>query len=148
MTQTVPKLTRQALEEHQQLSFYLDQLERSLATLDDAAADVETMRRMSARVEGLRERLIEHFASEEVDGLFRALGEAVPQVRGAILELAGQHAQILTLLEMSRIRAQYGGGDEAQDLRRDLVAFLRVVREHEAQEEALLARAVQHDPLA
>ena len=143
MTQTVPKLTRQSLDEHQQINFYLDQLERSFASLDDPAADVETIRRISARVEGLRERLVEHFASEEGDGLFRALGEALPQVRGAVLELAGQHAHILTLLEMSRIRAQYGNAGDAQALRRDLEAFLRVVREHEAQEEALLVRALR-----
>jgi hypothetical protein len=147
-SQTFSNLTRELIEEHRQIHFYLDQLERSLASLQAAEplGSVEPLRWMAVRIEGLRERLIEHFTSEESDGLFRAMGEAIPPLRGALIELAEDHPRLLTLLGMARVRAQHGGPHEMLPLRRELEAFLRAVRAHESREEALLLEVIRHQP--
>ena len=146
--QTFSKLSSESLDEHGQIHFYLDQLERSLASLQagEPTGSVEPLRRMAARIEALRERLVEHFTSEEFDGLFRAMGEAIPPLRGALIELAEEHPRLLTLLGMARVRAQHGGAQEAPPLRRELEAFLRAVRVHESREEALLLEVIRRQP--
>jgi hypothetical protein len=47
------------------------------------------------------------------------------------------------MLEMARIRAQYGPAAEGHVLRGELEAFLASLREHELREEALLTRALE-----
>ena len=142
--QTFPGLTRHALEEHQQVHFYLDQLERGLKGIESEPAEVETLRRLAAQIEGLEERLREHFEGES-GGLFRAVQDILPDVRGELQRLSGQHAQLLEMLEMARTRAQWGEPSEAGVLKAELEAFLKAVREHERREEALLTRALERD---
>jgi hemerythrin-like domain-containing protein len=144
-SQTFPALTQQTIEEHRQIHFYLDQLARSLKGLDGEEAGTETLRRIAAQIEGLRERLVEHFATEEEGGLFRGIVEQLPESRGAVRELASHHVRALEMLEMTRIRAQYGKREEAELLRTELDAFLRLIREHEEREEALLAEALERE---
>jgi hypothetical protein len=144
-SQTFPALTRQTLEEHQQIHFYLDQLERSLRGLALDPVAVETLRRLAAQIDGLRERLVEHFGVEESGGLFRALSDLMPETRDEIRVLSEQHVRALEALEMSRIRAHYGEPGEAGVLRADLESFVRILREHERREESLLIRALEHD---
>lgn len=144
-SQTFPALTQQTLDEHQQIHFYLVQLERSLGVLAAAPVEVEPLRRLAAQIDGLRERLVEHFAAEEEGGLFRAISDLMPDTRGEVQALAEQHVRALELLEMSRIRAQYGEVAESAVLRSDLENFVRHLREHETREEALLTRALERD---
>lgn len=144
-SQTFPSLTKQTLEEHQQVHFYLDQLERGMKGLMSEPAEVETLRKLAAQIESLRERLQEHFEGEDAGGLLRAVQEILPVVRGELQRLSAQHAQLLEMLAMARTRAQWGQPSEASVLKTELEAFLRTVREHERREEALLARALERD---
>jgi hemerythrin len=139
--QTFQRLTRQALEEHRQIHFYLDQVAQTLDRLR-GLADAEPMRRLAAQVEGLRERLVEHHQLEERGGLFQAILDALPARRVEIDRLTNQHAKMIEILEMARLHAQCGGVAEAEALRVDLEKFLEMFREHERQEEQLLRQAI------
>ncbi len=63
-SQTFQGLTREALEDHRQIHFYLDQMAQSLAGLTEGLCDVEPMRRLAAEVQGLKERLTEHHQTD------------------------------------------------------------------------------------
>lgn len=139
---TFQALTRESLERHQQIQFFLDQLERTLKALQVEGVAVETLRRVAAQIEGLLERLGEHFESEEKGGLFRAVLDVLPEAAGEIHQLSVQHARVVEMLEMARTRAQWGTSSEADVLRAELEAFLRKIRDHESREEALIARAI------
>jgi hemerythrin-like domain-containing protein len=141
-SQTFPGLTRQVLEEHQQIHFFLKQLTRSMQGLEPAGADDEVLRRIAAQIEGLRERLLEHFGLEE-EGLFRALTDLLPEARGEVQALASDHGRVLEMLEMARIRAQYGPASEGHILRAELDTFLAALNQHEQREDALLTRGVE-----
>ena len=81
MTQTFQHLTRETLEEHRQIHFYLDQIAVTLEGLKQGLSDVEPMRRLAAQIEGLKERLVEHHQAEEQGGLFQAILEVMPERR-------------------------------------------------------------------
>ena len=144
-SQTFPGLTRQVLDEHQQIHFFLQLLARSMQNLEPAGTDAEFLRRIAAQIEGLRERLDEHFAVEEEGGLFRALADLVPESRSEVQALASEHGHILEMLEMARIRAEYGPASEGHILRAELESFLATIGEHERREEALLQRALERE---
>lgn len=144
-SQTFPGLTRQILDEHQQIHFFLQQLARSMQGLEPAGADPEVMRRMSAQIDGLRERLDEHFAVEEEGGIFRALADLLPEARLDVQTLSSEHARVLEMLEMARIRAEYGPASEGHILRAELETFLAAMSDHERREEALLKRALERE---
>jgi hypothetical protein len=55
--QTFQRITRQTIDEHRQIHFYLDQVTRTLAGIG-SGADVELLRRLTAQIEGLKERLV------------------------------------------------------------------------------------------
>ena len=82
---TFERLTERSLEEHRQIHFFLDQLQRALRGIGPERTELEPMRRVAAELEGLIERLREHFEREEEGGLFRALVDAdegtAPDVR-------------------------------------------------------------------
>ena len=141
-SQTYQRLTREILEEHQQIHFYLDQIMAALGGLTDDPTDVEPMRRLAARVESVRERLAEHHQREEQRGMYSAIQELLPQARAELSELRRQHEKMIEVLELARIHAQYGEPSEAADLRTDLERFLQMIRDHERAEEALLERAI------
>jgi len=140
-SQTFERLTREALEEHRQIHFYLDQIAQSLAKLPVQAGDVEPMRRLAAEIQGFKERLQEHQHNEESGGLFQALLEVLPARRVEIDRLIGQHGKMIEILEMARIHLQRGDASEAPSLREDLEHFLEMFRRHERAEEQLLAQA-------
>jgi hypothetical protein len=142
--QTSQRLTRETLEEHRQIHFYLDQIAQTLARLDPVPPDVEPMRRLAAQLQGLRERLLEHQQSEE-GGVFPAMLEVLPACRVEIDRLINQHDRMIEILEMARIHAERSEPGEAEDLRRDLEGFLELFRQHEAAEERLLDRALSVD---
>jgi hemerythrin-like domain-containing protein len=142
---TFQGLTRQALEEHRQIHFYLDQIRRSLDGLRPDLTDVEPMRRLAAQIQGLEERLVEHQHAEEAGGLFQGLVEILPASRVEIDRLANQHEKMIEILEMARIHAQRADAGEARGLREDLLQFLEMFRRHEEAEERLLARAIGAD---
>lgn len=146
-SQTFPGLTRQILDEHQQIHFFLKQLARSMQGLEAAGTDPEILRRIAAQIEGLRERLVEHFEVEEEGGLFRALADLLPEARSEIQALGGDHARVLEMLEMARIRAQYSTAVEGHVLRAELETFLATMDTHEQREESLLRRALEHEAL-
>lgn len=140
-SQTFEQLTRDTIEEHKQIHFYLDQVSQALDNLGEGLTDVEPLRRLAAQLEGLRERLVEHHRHEET-GLFDAILEAMPACQIEIDRLVKQHARIIEILEMAQIHAQRGGIPEAEALRVDLQGFLEMFREHEEAEERLLLQAV------
>jgi hypothetical protein len=144
-SQTFQRLTFHALEEHGTIHFFLDQLASTLKSLDTGHPDVEPMRRLAAQIEGLIERLKEHFASEESGGLFQAVQDLLPDETVHIRRLTDQHARMLEILEMAKIHAQRGGAQDAGPLRDDLEGFLRVMRAHEDDETTLLRRALERD---
>lgn len=144
-SQTFPGLTRQILDEHQQIHFFLQQLARSMQGLEPAGSDPEVLRRLAAQIDGLRERLDEHFAVEEDGGLFRAMADLLPEARADVQTLSSEHGRVLEMLEMARIRAEYGPASEGHILRAELESFLAAIGDHERREEALLKRALERE---
>ena len=144
-SQTFQGLTQEALEEHQQIHFFLDQIDQALESLRDGLSDVEPMRRLAAQIESLRDRLKEHHQFEEHHGLFRAILEALPAARVEISRLVKQHGRMIEILEMARLHAQRGEVSEADGLRVDLENFLQMFRNHERTEEDLLRRAISRE---
>jgi hypothetical protein len=141
---TSHQLARDALEEHQQIHFYLDQVSQTLRGLQPNLPDAEPMRRLAAQIEGLKERVAEHHELEErPGGLFRAILEAIPEARVEISRLVRQHEKMIEVLEMARIHAQCGEPQEAVALREDLERFMQMFRTHELEEEQLLRDALQ-----
>jgi hypothetical protein len=143
--QTFQRLSRRAVEEHQQIDFFLEQLMSSLQALDADSADVEPLRRLAAQIDGLRERLEEHFQHEEQDGLFQAILDLLPDAGPVINGLASQHERMIEVLQMARIHAERGEPCEVSELQTDLQRFLETMRAHEKSEEALLERAIEEE---
>ena len=142
---TYQRLTAEALQQHEQIHFYLDQILVSLTQLTDDLTDAEPMRRLAAQLQGFRERLQEHHEAEEQGGLFLATLELLPEARQELRGLRQQHHKMIEILEMARIHAQFGEPQEAAALRQDLEHFLHLMREHERAEEALLERAARRE---
>lgn len=147
-SQTFQRLSREMVEEHRQVHFYLDQIAQTLSRLEPGVADVEPMRRLAAQLQGLKERLAEHQQSEEQGGMFQAILEVLPSQRVEIDRLHNQHARMIEILEMARIHAQQSEPSEAESLRVDLQRFLDVFREHERAEERLLEQALSQEGIA
>lgn len=143
--QTFQRISKETLEEHRQIHFYLDQISRTLDGLREGLSDTEPMRRLAAQIEGLKERLVEHHQAEEKGAFFQALLEVMPDARVEISRLINQHERFIEILEMARIHAQCGEAHEADALRVDLQGFLEMFREHEAEEERLLKRAIERE---
>lgn len=144
-SQTSYRLAQDALEEHQQIHFFLDQISHSLQGLRLGLSDAEPMRRLAAQIEALMERLREHHQMEERDGLFRAILESLPEARVEISRLVRQHERIVEILEMARIHAQCGEPQEADALRVDLERFMAMFRQHEKDEEQLIRAAIARE---
>jgi len=144
-TPTFQRLSRRVIEEHQQIDFFLDQLLTSLDSLDAEAEDVEPLRRLAAQIDSFRERLEEHFQTEEANGLFRAILDLLPDSGPEVDGLVSQHERMIEVLQMARIHAERGEPCEASELRTDLLRFLETMRAHEKAEEALLERAVEEE---
>jgi hemerythrin len=145
-SQTFERLTRQTIEEHRQIHFFLDQIAVTLEALE--SGDAEPMRRLAAQLEGLKERLVEHTQAEERGGLFQAILEIIPDCRVEISRLINQHDRIIEILEMAKIHAQCAEPSEAGGLREDLNSFLEMFRRHEQDEEQLLQRAIDRESRA
>lgn len=143
-SQTFQRITRETLEEHRQIHFYLDQVAVSLRGLREGLDDPEPMRRLAAQIEGLKERLTEHHESEE-QGMFQAVLEVMPDCRVEVNRLINQHEKIIEILEMARLHANRGEPAEAEELRDDLQGFLEMFRRHEHDEEQLLKRTIQRE---
>jgi hemerythrin-like domain-containing protein len=141
-SQTFEGLSREALDEHRQIHFYLDRIARSLEKLKEGSTDVDPMRLLAAEIEGLKERLREHQHNEEDGGLFQAILEVLPARRVEIDRLTNQHGKMIEILEMARIHALHGKIEEADALCADLESFLDMFRRHERAEERLLAQAL------
>ena len=141
-SQTFQRLTREALEEHQQIHFFLDQISQTLGKLKEGLSDVEPMRRLAAQLEALKERVVEHQQLEERGGLFQAILDILPARRVEIDRLTNQHTKMIEILEMARLHAQCGDASEADALRVDLERFLDMFRQHEKHEELLLTQAI------
>jgi hemerythrin-like domain-containing protein len=138
---TFERLTERSLEEHGQIHFFLEQLRKALGDVVPGQAGVEPMRRVAAELEGLVERLREHFQREE-EGLFHALVDA-DETRGAdVRRLENQHERLMEILEMARIHAGRGEAADAALLKGDVEGFMAVLAAHECAEEALFRRAL------
>jgi len=83
-SQIFSKLNEQALEEHGLIHFHIDQLERALADLDPASAQPETLLTVAVRIDSFKERLDEHFGTEENGGLLQGIQDALPQTESDI----------------------------------------------------------------
>jgi hemerythrin-like domain-containing protein len=142
---TFERLTRQALDEHGHIHFFLDQLANALDSLDSDSTDVEPLRRLAAHIAGLRERLGEHHIAEEKGGLFQTIVDAIPDTATEIHRLAVEHDRMIEMLEMARIHAERCDPSEAAALKEELQEFLELMRRHEIAEEKLLERAIQHE---
>ena len=143
-SQTFQQVTKETLEEHRQIHFYLDQISRTLEALEQSR-DTEPMRRLAAQIEGLKERLLEHHQAEERGGVFQSILEIMPECRVEISRLINQHDRMIEILEMARIHAQHGSAAEAEGLRVDLKNFLEMFRQHERNEDRLLKRALERE---
>ena len=140
------RLTAEALEQHQQIHFYLDQITATLDGLDPHADDVAPLlERLTAQIDGFMERLREHHQLEEKRGLFRMILEILPEARVEISRLVKQHQRIIEILEMARLHAQNGTSQDAVGLKEDLASFVQMFRNHERSEELLLRQALSRE---
>jgi hemerythrin-like domain-containing protein len=146
-TQTFDRISREALEEHRQIHFYLDQIDVTLKGLGQGRSVGELLQRLGAQLEGLREQLIEHYRAEQ-QGLFPAIAELLPDCAVEIERLKGEHAKMIEILEMARIHLQQSGRSDARVLRDDIEGFLELFRRHESAEERLLGRAIEKEAKA
>lgn len=144
-SQIFSKLSQQALEDHAVIHFHLDQLERALSDLDPVRATDETLLTVAVRIDSFKERLTEHFGTEEDGGPFQGIQDALPQAESDVRRLRAQHARLNEALEKARAIARRGDPAEALALKADLDRFLAMMREHERDEEALLKRALRQD---
>ncbi len=142
---TSQQLAAEALEEHRQIHFYLDQIDQTLKSMREGLSDVEPLRRLAAQIEALKERIQEHHQLEERGGLFRAILDTMPEARVEISRLIRQHERMIEILEMARIHAQCGEPAEADALRVDLQRFVEMFRAHEEAEEKLLNEAIARE---
>ena len=142
-SQIFSKLSERALEEHGLIHFHLDQLERALLDLDPASAQPETLRTVAVRIDSFKERLDEHFGTEEGGGLLQGILDALPQTESDIRRIRTQHARLGEALERARAIARRGDPAEAPALKDDLDRFLAMMREHEREEDALVKRALR-----
>ncbi len=145
---TTERLTQEALEQHRQIHFYLDQIAGTLEQLDGTESGVEPQRRLAAQIDGFMERLKEHHQLEEKRGLFRMILEVLPEARVEISRLVKQHQRIIEILEMARLHAQNGRPEDALGLREDMTAFLEMFRNHERSEELLIRQAIARESRA
>lgn len=145
-SQTFEPLTKDSLDEHRQIHFYLDQIQATLESLETAPVDAEPLRRLAAQVQSLAERLAEHNHSEErVGGWFQAILEALPDKRIEIDRLTRQHHKFVEILEMARLHADACSPERAPELREDLLEYLEVIRRHEHAEETLMRLALDKE---
>jgi hypothetical protein len=142
-SQIFSKLSERAVEDHGVIHFHLDQLERALLDLDPASATDEALRTVAVRIDSFKERLAEHFGTEEDGGLLQGIQDALPQVESDVRRLRAQHARLNEALEKARAIARRGDRAEAPVLKAELDRFLAMMREHERDEEALLKRALR-----
>ncbi len=137
-------ISRQSLEEHEQIHFFLDRLEEALAGLDPKSGDSEALERLVAVIAGLREQIIEHNSVED-SVLFQAIVDRLPEAEDEILALSEEHRKILEILELARIHARNRDMEEVGSLRDDLTAYLGMIREHESREAELLRQALARE---
>ena len=137
------KLSQQALEEHGLIHFHIDQLERALSELDPAHAEPEALRTVAVRIDSFKERLEEHFGTEEGGGLLQGIQDALPQAESDVRRMRAQHARLGEALERARAIARRGEPAEALALKDELDRFLAQIREHEREEEALVKQALR-----
>ena len=138
---TFERLTENSLEEHAQIHFFLEQLRKALADVVPGPSGLEPMRRVAAELEGLVDRLKEHFQREE-EGLFRALVDADASCGSEVRRLEGQHERLTEILELARIHAGRGAAADPDLLRQDIEEFVAVLAAHEGAEDALFRRAL------
>jgi hemerythrin-like domain-containing protein len=141
-SQIFSKLSEQAIEEHGLIHFHLDQLERALSDLDPANAEPETLRTVAVRIDSFKERLDEHFGTEE-GGLLQGILDALPQTESDVRRIRTQHARLGEALERARAIARRGDPAEASALKEHLDRFLATMREHEREEDELVKRALR-----
>lgn len=141
-SQTFPKLTAEAIEEHRQIHFHMNQLTKALEAMGTPAVDSDRMLDVAARIDSLKERLEEHFRGEEDAGLYQGILDALPQAESDVMRLMSEHERILRDLEGARTLARKKDPSDATFLRTDLERILGVLRDHEREEEALLQRAL------
>jgi len=142
-SQTFSKLNELALEDHGLIHFHLDQLERALLDLDPADAKQEALRTVAVRIDSFKERLDEHFDTEEEGGLLQGILDALPQTESDVRRIRTQHARLGEALERVRAIARRGDPAEAPALKEELDRFLATMREHEREEDALVKRALR-----
>jgi hemerythrin-like domain-containing protein len=141
--QTFPKLSAQSLEEHALIHFHLDQLERAVKALDAGTVEPEPLRTIAVRIDSFKDRLEEHFATEEEGGLLQGLQDALPQADSDVRRIRTQHARISESLERVRGIARRADPAEAPALKAELDELLAEIRDHEREEEALVRRALK-----
>ena len=142
--QTFSKLSEQALDEHGLIHFHLDQLERALRDLDSERAEPEAMRTVAVRIDSFKERLDEHFGTEEDGGLLQGILDALPQAESDVRRIRTQHARLSEALEAARTIARRCDPSEIAALKTELDRLLAMMREHEREEDALVKRALRH----
>ena len=142
-SQIFSKLSEQALEDHGLIHFHLDQLERALTDLDPTSADEEALRTVAVRIDSFKERLDEHFGTEENGGLLQGIQDALPQTESDVRRIRTQHARLGEALEKARSISRRGLPAEASALKHELGRFLAMMREHEREEDALVKLALR-----
>ena len=141
-TPTFDRISEATLDQHRQIHFFLERLERAVEQLDDTGTDPEPLSRLPMVIDSLRERLEEHNAGEDDGGLLQGVIDAVPEAEDEVLALVEQHERFARELRRARARAASASGGDVPALREDLIELVRTLREHERAEEVLLERAL------
>ncbi|MBI1312492.1 hypothetical protein GC176_14465 [bacterium] len=122
-------------------------LEREIATVRQWWQERDELslpgcREMASRVRRLRDRVVEHFAEEQIGGFFRHLAMSEQQSRRAC-QLEAQHATLRRRLDDLLQRLESGAPDAAtwRGAGDELDEFLAVLQEHEANENRIFAQS-------
>jgi iron-sulfur cluster repair protein YtfE (RIC family) len=140
--QTFSKLSSESLDEHGLIHFHLDQLERASEQLV-VAADPEMVRTIAVRIDSFKERLDEHFATEENGGLLQGVQDALPQAESDVKRIRAEHGRMRDALERVRSIARRGEASDVSVLKTELARLIAMIREHEQEEDALVKRALK-----
>ena len=141
--QTFSKLSSESLDEHGLIHFHLDQLERASEQLGVGPADPEMVRTIAVRIDSFKERLDEHFATEEDGGLLQGVQDALPQAESDVKRIRAEHGRMREALERVRAIARRGDASDVSVLKTELARLIAMIREHEQEEDALVKRALK-----
>ncbi len=139
MRQTQKSAAEDLVQAHGKLFADLRELDKALAA--SSAAEPSMLRQ---RLEAARLHLAEHFRLEEQNGYMGDVGQREPRLERTIQRLAGEHSQLLQLLD-ALIGAAAATAGQENALPEAVHRWVKRVRQHEIRENNVIQDAFDLD---